>query len=354
MLLKVVLGVTGLFLLIGCGQKSTGHSQLSVHRPTSMALANTLQIPAYKICETGDNTSWPEKEGFLHTTSRLFSYFRPHHQVTDVIAVTGNEARFEAKLTYGDLRKDLKDEWVELWVDNCDGKLEMIHRLKTNDEGRISVSLKWTALPAVGAYRYFVRVVGDNSFAAGKLRVVPPGTRAIVFDIDGTLTISDKESERGVISEFLGLEGQIRARKAAVELTRYRRDTQGYIIIYLTGRPHFLTQITRSWLDTQRFAPGSLYLAKGIVGSRVGTFKRDYLAQLKKKGIIIDAAYGNRTTDVFAYKEVGMTPNQIFTMGEQTLEEVTHLGDNYLDHLQQVKKEQPTKQPFFWLLRSLS
>ena len=51
---------------------------------------------------------------------------------------------------------------------------------------------------------------------------------------------------------------EVRADGVAIANLRHQ---QGYVILYLSGRPYWLTDITRQWLADLGFAPGNLYVA---------------------------------------------------------------------------------------------
>jgi phosphatidate phosphatase PAH1 len=44
-----------------------------------------------------------------------------------------------------------------------------------------------------GHYDIVSLLPGDNTFARGSLYVLKPGTKLVLFDVDGTITVGDQE-----------------------------------------------------------------------------------------------------------------------------------------------------------------
>ncbi len=282
----------------------------------------------------------------------------PDHSAQDVITVPGLSVDVVGKFAYGAVSKDLEDEWVEVWLDDCSAALVKLGEQRTNTDGRISLTLSASALPPVGAYAITLRVKGDDTSTRSWLRVVMPGTRAMVADIDGTLTTSDQELFQDIFAEYFAPLGAGTylpvARADAIALTHRRRTEQGYLMVYVTGRPYYLTDITRSWLADLGAAPGHLHVtdsnAEAVPSNAgVGTFKADYLARLQALGIVFEAAYGNATTDIYGFETAGLDKSKTFILGSHGGESGTvDLGDDYTAHLLDIAAEPDAQQPFDW------
>lgn len=303
-------------------------------------------------CRQGQPPSL-EAEGFEHFGSDLLvAAADPGHSAHDVLITDDHTAVLEGKFAYGFLSKDLEDELVEVWMDDCAGGYTLLGESVTDSDGRIYFPLSPEELPAHGAYQIWMRVVGDSSSVSLTLRVVPPQTPVIVFDIDATLTVDDLElfADLGVdlFEPIFHGEYVPEHRAGSREITALRH-AQGYQVVYLTGRPYLLTDRSRQWLEDVGAAPGSLRLTDSNLEilpteSGVGEFKATYLEHLRDVGLDLSGAYGNATTDIYAYGRAGLPLERTWILGAHGGEEGTQaLGDDYLEHLPQAEAE-PTPQ----------
>ena len=307
---------------------------------------------AFRICESEAAPAGKAQSAWRHASSTIVALGAAWHSAEDVMATTDATVHLRGKFAYGSIGKDLEDELVEVWIDACDG-LRRLGSGLTNGDGRVTLKLSPADLPDVGRYRVHMRVAGDGSRTSATLWVVPPESRIAVFDIDGTLTASDWELVEDIVDDVFEpiLYGDApKARSGAAEATWARHD-QGYLVVYLTGRPYWLTQRSRDWLRTRGMAPGVLHTTQRSADvmpteSGVGAYKADYLAGLQLAGLHIDVAYGNATTDVFAYEEAGIPKDATFVLGRHGGEAGTiDLGDDYEHHLATVELD-PIDQPF--------
>ncbi len=243
-----------------------------------------------------------------------------NHAVQDVLATPGAPARVRAKLAYGTVSKDLERENVRVFLDACSG-WKRLGDFRTDDEGLIAAPVPATLTP--GVYDVRVEVMGDGSVARGRIWILPRGTRLAVTDIDGTLTTSDEELVRDVATDLFQpiVSGAYvpAAYPGAAALTN-ALARRGYVLVYLTGRPYWLTSKTREWLASGGFAPGPLHLADSNReavpnAAGVGAFKLAYLRSLAEAGFVVDEAYGNATTDVSAYAGAGVPAAATWIIG---------------------------------------
>ncbi len=267
----------------------------------------------------------------------------PNHAGKDILARYGATATLSAKLAYGLVSKDLEDEDVLVFLDDCAG-WRSLGRVRTNDDGRVQIAAPM--LP-VGAYEVRFQVAGDRSVTTSVLWVLPAGTRFVVSDIDATLTTSDGELFEQILA---GLVPPAYPDGAALMTAHAER---GHVVLYLTGRPYWLSEMTRTWLADKQFTPGPLRVtdSNGDIlpteGS-VGAFKRAQLAELVAAGFVIDAAYGNATTDISAYLGV-VDPARVWIIGAHAGERGTQaVGESWSARAAEVSASPEVAQPFDW------
>lgn len=252
--------------------------------------------------------------GWRHWSSSLVSALgSPVHSASDVIVRPGQTAALQAKFAYGGaLSKDLEDEWVWVFVDDCTA-WRYVGYARTDDDGRATFNLAGT-LPA-GVYDVRMEVVGDATVVPLRLFVLPSGTHMAVFDIDGTLTTDD-----GELWEEILLGWRPEAYDGAVDVA-WAEAGRDEVVVYLTGRPEILAAQTRGWLRSLGFPTGALKLARSAgdvvpTDSGVGTYKANYLLGLKAAGYRLDDAFGNATTDIYAYARAAIPLRRTWIIGE--------------------------------------
>lgn len=312
-------------------------------------------LPQLKNCTSAPAPTLQPQE-WRHRRTKLFAQgSTADHSAQDVITTDKRDVVIEGKFAYGRVSKDLEDEWVDVYLDDCSGSYVKLAEALTDTDGRIAWTLKSDALPAFGVYQLFMAVRGDGSSTRAQLSVLPEGTKLAVFDIDGTLTTKDAELFGDVLADYFApvLRGELvpQSRAKAAEVT-LKRAQQGYRLVYLTGRPYVLTRITREWLSTQGYAPGHVHVTNSNseilpADDSVGNFKRAYLLSLKAQGFELALAYGNATTDLYAYGQAGISPAQTYIAGPHGGESQTQaVGDSYEEHLTQISAQPKVAQPF--------
>lgn len=271
----------------------------------------------------------------------------PNHSAQDQIETTVAVA-LPGKFSYGSISKDLEDELVRVSIDDC-GAWRTLGDFATDDDGRISVPVPAGIFTSPGVHEVRYQVLGDGSLTASFVWVYPRGTHVALTDIDGTMTQSDSELFQQI---FDGSHVPV-AYPGAVELTT-THATRGHVVFYLTGRPYWLMQKSRQWLYDLRFAPGPLHVTDSnseAVPSEggVGAFKRDYLTSLAAKGLVIDVAYGNATTDIYAYLGAGLPADDVWIIGKHAGEQGTHAAtDSWTARVAEVAALPTVDQPFDW------
>lgn len=278
-------------------------------------------LPPLKRCVGRAFTATPA-EPWIHarTSLAVVAQGAPNHSTQDVVATPGAAATIRGKLSYGPVSKDLEDERVRVFLDDCSGWTRL-GDFRTDGDGRIAVPVP----PALGPGVYDVRlqVLGDGSTAPGRVWLLPAGTRIAVSDIDGTLTTADEEFVRDVSTDLFHpiSSGSYvpKAYPAAAALTN-ALAARGYVVVFLTGRPYWLTGKTRAWLADGGFAQGPLHVTdtngEAIPNAGgVGAFKLGYLRSLAAAGFELEEAYGNAPTDVSAYGGAGIPPASTWIIG---------------------------------------
>jgi|GEM_PF-706012 len=278
-----------------------------------------------------------------------------NHRGQDVVVAAGQPQLLVGKFAYGFTDKDLKEELVEVWIqpDPPCGEWELRAVVRTStdgqygsqygiedDGGRVFYNIPPDERLPVGRYPVRMLVRGDHSLASFDLVVVEPGTSAIVCDIDGTLTTDDGELITEIAQSIFNNTYDQEMRAGAVELLTSWYD-KGYLIVYLTGRPDLLRPMTERWLVDHGFPPGPLHLTdtNGQVlptEGGVGDYKTDYLAYFASQtgGVSVYAAYGNATTDIYAFGNAGVPKERTFIAGDHGGEEGTvDVGDDFVTHL---------------------
>ena len=289
----------------------------------------------------------------------------PNHRLHDRIYNHGSAPWLIGKFAYGLFDKDLKGEAVSLYVhkdENCgawhplgqqpttkDESDEVIEGI-ANDGGRIYFQLE--ALSR-GIYPIRARVDVDKSLASGTLYLLKEETPVVIFDIDGTLTRSDRELTSQLLSKISKGTYIPRMRPEARELA-WEWFRRGALPVYLTGRPDNLQQLTRAWLEEQAFPPGPILLANRLRDAKptrgsVGKFKQRELQRLiQTLKLNVAAAYGNASTDRFAYQNAQIPPHQIFLFGEHPPSEGYVILKNLKEHLDSLRRSPPLKAPQNW------
>lgn len=278
----------------------------------------------------------------------------PRHRIRDAVFTPENEMVLIGKFTYGIGDTDLTDETVRVFLSDADClsyTLLGTTLTSNNDEygtqygfkddgGRAFFVVPEAKKAPLGTYSVRMVVSGDLTQADGYLFVVPKGKKAVVFDIDGTLTTSDGELIKEIVVDLLGGGTQYTEKMYADANTVVNLYAQkGYLIVYLTARPDLFTDISRKWLVDEGFPRGLLHLNEAESDFFKGSdatvaYKTAYLKYLKEViGLDIVYAYGNADTDVWSYDAAGISKSNTFIIGKNAGMESTQPVTSYTDHL---------------------
>jgi hypothetical protein len=125
-------------------------------------------------------------------------------------------------------------------------------------------------------------------------------SRAVVFDIDGTLTEKVHTIRR--------------TREGAVAAVQAYADA-GYHIIYLTGRTPLLQFHIPGWLQQHDFPTGTIHVTESREHrADHRAFKQGILERYLANGWALVAAYGDSTTDFEAYAGAGIARERVFAL----------------------------------------
>jgi phosphatidate phosphatase PAH1 len=300
-------------------------------------------VDRFRVCDRAPAPA-TTSQGFDRPASLLVTTGEAHHTAIDAATVSDRPASVSARFTYGPVRADLEGEKVDVWLDDCSSEGQRVSTVTTDADGIAAATIDVTGL-GHGEFALRFVVVGDGSAVTSTLTVVPRETPVIVFDVDGTLTTSDRELGRDLWADLENASYTPTARPGAAEATKLRSD-QGYLIVYLTGRPSVLADRTRTWLDEQEMADGVLLLTESATESLptesgVGDFKRTQINRLRDLGLEISGAYGNAETDIYAYATAGVPLDRTWILGPHGGQGGTlALGDGYTEHLENAGDEE--------------
>jgi len=124
--------------------------------------------------------------------------------------------------------------------------------------------------------------------------------RAVVFDIDGTLTS--------------GVHAIRTARYGAAEAVQAFADA-GCWIIYLSARTPLFQWHIIGWLELNGFPNGSIHVTETRADREDHkAFKQRVLEAYAANGWTFVAAYGDSSTDFEAYADVGIPADRVFAL----------------------------------------
>lgn len=295
---------------------------------TSVTLAETC--PDYEVLEQLPAFTTPAQVDFEHSSNAwLSSLYTPYHLVHDQIALANETVTLEAKFDYSRwFHKDLEDEKVHAYIFGTGmSQWQYLGRYTTDSDGKIFVPVS----KGEGEYQIRMVVEGDLSHADGYLSVVSEQRKAILFDIDGTLTLNDFES----VGDYLGVDKADAHYYAKETVLEYKN--KGYQIIYLTGRPYWVAKDSREWFDYMAMPQGQLHTnpyGEGPIPEDTQAYKTEYLNRIiQDKSINIVRAYGNASTDIAAYADAGLPKAQTYIIGKNAGDNGTQaIADDYSYH----------------------
>jgi hypothetical protein len=255
----------------------------------------------------------------------------PYHSVSDAVAKPESAVLLTAWFHHSaGVQKNVEHAPVRAeWL--VDGIWKPLGKTITDGEGKAVLAVKAPSKPGSVKLRWWYKQQAAN----GTLFIIKPGQAASVFDIDGTLTISDAENWKDYsrrLRRHPKPEGP-RLRANAVEAVS--RASEDSLVVYLTGRPPWLGRPTREWLAFHHFPEGVVLwmpLTRDILPTKkhVGQAKLAQLKSLQATGLTFLRGFGNAPTDIRAYEGAGIPKAQTFIMGKHGGEGGTVAGgDGY-------------------------
>ena len=286
--------------------------------------------------------SFPAVSKWRHKRSALISKMTPYHAIKDVITKKKKNIKIEGKFDYSRaLHKDLQDEYIHAYIFGTkDKRWRYLGKNLTDSDGRVRFDIS-----DVSADYYIVLMITevDFTFAVGHLAVIDSNVKAVLFDIDGTLTKSDKE----IFKDYSGI-SKAKPYQSIKELYKHYHEL-GYMTLMITGRPYWLTLNTRNWLKMQGIVPHFIAFtqsnSQAMPGKPTEEFKFGVIKGLQKIGIEFDALYRNAMTDISAYRRNGVPNSKTFIIGKNAGKDKTtaiicknSVGCGYEEHVDLLSK----------------
>lgn len=263
----------------------------------------------------------------LPLRSGALEHHTPYHSASDVVARPDSAILLTAWFHHSaGVQKSLEHAKVHAeWL--VGGAWAPLGETTTDEEGKAVLAVKTPATPGSVRVRWWYQEQGVEA----TIHVVEPGQKALVFDIDGTLTLSDAENWKDYGRRLLRNPSAPGPRLRPHAVDAVSRAAKDSLVVYLTGRPPWLGRPTREWLAFHHF-PGGVVLwmpsTRDILPTRshIGEAKLEQLKALEMTGLRIVRAYGNATTDIRAYEGAGIPKGQTIIMGKHGGEAGTVAG----------------------------
>ncbi|HSD85922.1 MAG TPA: hypothetical protein VLB44_00350 [Kofleriaceae bacterium] len=250
------------------------------------------------------------------------------------ISYRGTKARTNP--TGGLFATPLPGEYVSLWT--YDTEWHSLGRTQTDASG--VYEFPDTGFIAPNGTPVYSMLEADGDCMEHYDWLMPPGSKFIITDIDGTLTDSDNE-------QFIQFSDETYVPKQMGHASELMQawSMKGYPIVYLSARYHLYRNETRSWLRDQMFPLGPLVTEPTLQDA--STYKTLWLNRMIQDfGWVVVAAYGNADTDIAAYNNAGIPKSQTFIVGPLAGDSGTMPIPNmdYSNHITSYVAAQPNNQ----------
>jgi len=234
------------------------------------------------------------------------SVYLPDDQAPSAGAIHFRGAKARSRATGGGAPNALAGETVSLWTyDASGGAWQALGTTTTGSDGYYDLAAT-DEVP--NGQPVYAMLEADGSCAEHYDYVLPAGSKVVVSDIDGTLTLDDTE-----LIKQVGDASYVPKLMTGGDHLLQAWANKGYPIVYLTARPHELRAESRGWLTDLGFPTGPLITTNG--GSETAAYKTLWLERMTSFGWDIVAAYGNADTDITAYANAGIPLTQTFIVG---------------------------------------
>ncbi|XP_061189651.1 protein retinal degeneration B-like isoform X2 [Saccostrea echinata] len=260
----------------------------------------------------------------------------PNHRGNDVMVLEDKPQVITARFMYGSFDvTSLSGEKVDVHVmDQLNGEWQYMGTDVTDKNGKLQFTIPASKSLPQGMHPVKVVVRGDHSSADFYLCVLPPKTETVVFSIDGSFTASMSISGKDP-----------KVRPGAVDVVRHWQE-HGYLILYVTARPDMQHKKVVSWLAMHNFPHGMVAFMDGLSKEPLKQ-KLAYLKSLQSEAqLLFKAGYGSNK-DIYVYKELGLTPQQIYIVGKSSRKHMSHaqvLSEGYAAHLSDLRAPGTTRQ----------
>jgi len=309
--------------------------------PSPINTPSSTACTDYSITSNQPALSGPAQKSFRSIGNRvLSSWYTPYHMAYDELVNVNESTTFTAKFDYDwVLHKDLEGEDVHAYIYGTGmNDWEYLGEYVTNSDGQIFVPVSGRS---VGDYNIRFVVEGDLSTADAYLSVRENNHQAILFDIDGTLTLNDAEQ----IGDYLGISTADAFYFAKETVQEY--SEKGYQLIFLTARPYWMVSGTRFWLrNTLEQADWNLRANEDgeifTTFSGHAEYKAAYIRELQAQGLDIVRVYGNASTDIEAYEMAGIPKADTYIIGPNAGDAGTQsVGSDYAAHFSNIVVNTP-------------
>ncbi|KAK3083813.1 hypothetical protein FSP39_003585 [Pinctada imbricata] len=288
-----------------------------------MSMGDTIE--GHKVEHATEVCGRKREKWLKRRTTIKVKNLQPNHRGNDVIVLEDKAQILTARFMYGPFDvTSLSGEKVDIHVmEQSTAEWRYLTTEITDKHGRLTYNIPTDKALPNGMHQVKIVVRGDHSTADFYLTVLPPKTETVIFSIDGSFTASMSIS---------GKDPKVRA--GAVDVVRHWQD-QGYLILYVTARPDMQHRRVVAWLAMHNFPHGMVAFMDGLSKEPLKQ-KLNYLKSLKNDAqVSFKAAYGS-SKDIYVYKELGMTTQQIFVIGKASkkyLSQAQVLCDGYSAHL---------------------
>ena len=212
--------------------------------------------------------------------------------------------------TNGFIGNALPGEFVSLWTyDPATSAWLQLGRMQTDAAGFYDFPA--TAYVPANGQPVYAMLEANGTCAEHFTYLAPSGTKVVVVDIDGTLTLNDAEFQTEV-----GDETYVPKLMGAADKLTQAWTAKHYQIVYLTARPHVFMTETRQWLESQGFPEGPVITENDF--EEAHAYKALWLGRMVMDfGWDIFAAYGNADTDIAAYADTMIPLDHTFIVGPE-------------------------------------
>lgn len=266
------------------------------------------------------------------------SIYLPDDQQPTVAGVAYHGVKARTTPTGGLRSNSIAGEKVSLWTYDATSTVwQDLGMATTGPDGDYDVPPSGNAIP--NGQPVYAVLEADGSCTEHYNYLLPAGSKVVVFDIDGTLTLNDGEllmelTDDTYVPKMMG---------AADTLVK-AWATKGYTVVYLTARPHSLRAESRGWLTDLGFPGGPLITENG---AKADVYKTLWLNRMIQSfAWTVVAAYGNADTDITAYDNAGIPKAQTFIVGPlagmNRTQPIVKL--DFADHIATYVSAQPANQ----------